>query len=107
MVDFAKLMDPEWQAQRRVEREEEERVAQEQEGRVRAAIQLLYHGDGVYDKLTEKEQGLVRSCRAAYVTTPAQEKWLLDIAARHAPKEPIEQPKANVESDEAGDQPKP
>lgn len=83
MVDFAKMLDPEWQAQRRLEREKEEVLREAHDKKLRAAVELCLI---VCEGLPANERSLVRNCRMrlnTYVTvSAAQEKWLLDIAAR-------------------------
>lgn len=83
MVDFAKLRDPEWQAKFRAEQEAEQARIEARDKMLRAAVELGLQRD---EHLNEKERSLVRNCRMRLNTfgsvTEAQEKWLLDIAAR-------------------------
>lgn len=72
------------------ERAEHDRIDNEQIARIDAAMKLL-DTNKMFAKLSEREQGLVFSCRIARVISPAQEKWLLDIADRHSHKTADEQ----------------
>jgi hypothetical protein len=83
MVDFSKLNDPAWREARRLEREAAEAKQEAHDKKLRAAVEL---GLMLDESLNEKERSLVRNCRMRLNTfqavTEAQEKWLLDIAAR-------------------------
>lgn len=83
MVDFSKMLDPEWQAQRRREREEDEARRDAHDKKLRAAVELCLM---VVEDLAENERSLIRNCRMRLntyqVVSDKQEKWLLDIATR-------------------------
>lgn len=79
MLDFKKLMDPEWLAQARAEREAESARLEELERRQRAAIELCLEA---YDSLTPSQKSLVRTCQTAPVLTKAQSDWLFIIESQ-------------------------
>lgn len=82
-LDFAKLNDPAWREQVRLEREAEQEKAQAHEKKLRQAVNLCLEAN---ETLTENERSLVRNCRtrlnACSPVSASQEKWLLDIAKR-------------------------
>lgn len=81
MIDFAKLSDPEWQAQARKESEEAAAKAQAHEKMLRRELDICLEA---YETLTETERSLVRNCQSRLnsyqLLSQKQEKWLLDIA---------------------------
>lgn len=82
-IDFEKLRDPEYQAQMRKQREEEERQREAKDKEIRGLVDKCMDA---YDSLSEREQSFIRSCRTRINTylllSEAQEKWLRDIAGR-------------------------
>lgn len=83
MFDFTKLNDPEWQAQARKEREEQEAKAAAHQKVLRSALNVCFI---VVEALAQNERSLVRNCEARLnryeLLSDKQEKWLLDIADR-------------------------
>ena len=84
MVDFNKLMDPEFQEQVRQERAAEAAAQEAHSKRIDEQMRLV---DRAYDSLAPREQEFVRSMRRLRSRrgTPSEKqlKWLGDIAARH------------------------
>ncbi|MFY2597400.1 hypothetical protein ACOTHJ_15450 [Achromobacter xylosoxidans] len=83
MIDFKKLMDPEYMAEARAEREAEDRKQEEKDKEIRALVnKCLEH----VESLPERERSFIRSCQHRINTyrllTEPQEKWLRDIAGR-------------------------
>lgn len=79
MLDFNKLMDPEWQAQARAERDAEAARQEELRQRQNAAIEVCMEA---FDTLTPNQKGLVRSARMAPFLTKAQSDWLFIIESQ-------------------------
>lgn len=81
-IDFAKLLDPAYQAELRAEREAEQAKREAHDKKLRHALDCcLDH----YETLTSKEQSFVASVRGrlnVFGVSEAQEKWLLDIEHR-------------------------
>lgn len=100
MVDFSKLLDPEWQASARKEREEAQSLHEAHERKLRAAVELCLI---VSESLHESERSLVRNCRmrlnSFQAVSEKQEKWLLDIAAREQLKAAARYSSGNVEGE--------
>lgn len=101
-LDFSKLLDPEWQALVRAEREAEEAQREARETLLRRAIDVCL--DGYEDELSEQERSLVRSVRHKLNTfgipSQPQERWLLDIAERLQPgfRNPADAGRAGLKS---------
>lgn len=87
MVDFAKLRDPEYVAQLAREREAEELALETKIKSQKKAAQVCAEN---IELMSEKERSFVRNVRMALSTyralTPAQEKWLMDLAMRFEPQ---------------------
>lgn len=85
MLDFAKLSDPQYQAQVRAEaKAKSDKLAEQAALQKNAVHACLEH----IEELADKERGLVRSCHQKLSTygvlSEGQEKWLFDIAKRFA-----------------------
>lgn len=80
-IDFNKLNDPEWRAEQKRQREEDERKIEAETNALKAQVEKCMDN---YDRLTAKEQSFVRSCRTRLNTwltlTDPQKKWLADLA---------------------------
>lgn len=89
MVDFAKLNDPVWRAERKAEREAQEKIQEEKDRQLRSMLDLC---DAQFEGLSPQERSLVRSIENARVCfsrppSEAQMKWLGDIVRKiEAPK---------------------
>lgn len=87
MVDFTKLMDPEYMAQLAREREAEELALEAKIKSQKKAAQVCAEN---IELMTENERSFVRSVRTALssyrMLTPAQDKWLMDLAMRFEPQ---------------------
>lgn len=82
-INFEQLRDPEYQAQMRKQREEEDRVREAKDKEIREMVDKCLD---VYDSLSERERSFILSCRTRINTflllSEPQEKWLRDIAGR-------------------------
>ncbi len=85
-IDFSKMNDPEWQAKVRAEADAKQALQEEREAKLRQAV---HTGLDQYESLSEKERSLINSVRYRLNTfglvSEAQEKWLMEIAARIDP----------------------
>ncbi len=85
-IDFNKLNDPEWRAKVRAEEDAKQALLKEREDKLRQAV---HTGLDQYERLSEKERSLIDSVRYRLNTfglvSEAQEKWLMEIAARVDP----------------------
>lgn len=83
MIDFKKLNDPAWRAERAAERAAEEAAADAREKENRAHLDRCFDH---YEALSERERSFVTSCRLRlnqYLTlSEKQEIWLKDISER-------------------------
>lgn len=99
MIDFKKLMDPEYQAKVRAEMEQESERQKKETQRVRAMIDAL--ADAPEGRLNEAEARFIRSLGSALAMygapSPKQLAWLERLHKQHC--EP-------VAHDSAADQPK-
>lgn len=83
MLDFKKLMDPQFQAEVQAEQRNRQAALEAKEAKQRAAVQTCL---GRYEDLSADERSLVRSCQQLLNSYRAlsekQESWLFGIAKR-------------------------
>jgi hypothetical protein len=103
-LDFKKLLDPAHKAEVRARIKAAEDLQQQQDDKVTAAIDI-FSGLDSFSRLAPNEQSFIRSCersvRQMMPLSEPQEKWLFDLASRHAPPPAMNEDDQNDEDSES------